>query len=196
MSSLPSSFYQSKTESVAKKLLGKKLVRIYRGHRISGLITETEAYLGLEDKACHSYGGRKTQRVNSMYLEGGHAYVYFIYGMYFCFNVVTRSCHHPEAILIRALEPLEGVEWMQRFRAQQGIKNLTTGPGKLCQALNINKSLDGINLQSDSIFIEDGQAVPGKNIIAKPRVGISYAEEAVHWPLRFYIKDNKFISKK
>lgn len=193
---LPGSFYEQKTETVAQKLLGKKLVHIYKGQRISGLITETEAYLGLTDKACHSFGGKKTDRLSSMYLHGGHAYVYFIYGMYFCFNVVTRTCDHPEAVLIRSLQPLEGIAQMEVFRRQTNLKNLTTGPGKLCQALHINKELDQMSLTSKNIFIEDGFSVPKKNIVAKPRIGINYAEEAIDWPLRFYIKDNPYISKK
>lgn len=191
----PPSFYQQNTIKVAKDLLGKKLVRIYRGKRISGIITETEAYLGISDKAAHSYGGRKTERVKPMYLDGGHAYVYFIYGMYYCFNVVTRTTNHPEAVLIRSLEPLDNIDQMKKFRKTDVLKNLTTGPGKLAQALNITKKLSGISLTEHTLFIEDYKKIAPKNIIAKPRIGIDYAEEAKDWPLRFYIKDSQFISK-
>lgn len=113
---LKDKFYQRNTETVAIELLGKKLVHCIGNQRISGIITETEAYLGLKDKACHTYGGRKTDKTRSMYLHGGHAYVYFIYGKYFCFNVVTLTDQHPEAVLIRALEPLESIDTMKQFR--------------------------------------------------------------------------------
>jgi len=193
---LPPAFYKQKTEDVARKLLGKKLVRVYRGRRISGIITETEAYLGTEDRACHSFGGRKTEKIKSMYLMGGHAYVYFIYGMYFCFNVVTRTADHPEAVLIRSLEPVEGIEFMEKLRKSKDLRNLTTGPGKLCQALKIDKNLDGESLLGNKVFIEDGDEISPRHIVAKPRIGIHYAKEARRWPLRFYIKENHFISKK
>lgn len=176
--------------------MGKKLVRTYKGKRISGIITETEAYLGLIDKGCHSYGGKITERLKTMYLDGGHAYVYFIYGMYYCFNVVTRTHAHPEAVLVRALEPLEGIDLMRSFRQQDNLKNLTTGPGKLAQALKITKEQNGLSLLEDQIFIEDHIKIPASKIISRPRIGIDYAEEAKDWPLRFYIKDNQFISKK
>lgn len=192
---LSSEFYRRNTQTVARQLLGKKLVHQVNGQRLSGLITETEAYLGIKDRACHSFGGRSTERIQSMYLDGGHAYVYFIYGMYFCFNVVTRSDRHPEAVLIRALEPLEGIEQMEINRNENNIKKLANGPGKLCLALDINKKQDGLSLLGDEIFIEDYQNVPRTKIVSRPRVGISSAQEAVLWPLRFYIKESKFISK-
>lgn len=193
--SLPQSFYQQKTTKIAKELLGKKLVRIYKGQRISGIITETEAYLGIKDMAAHSFGGRRTERVKTMYLDGGHAYVYFIYGIHYCFNVVTRTSQHPEAVLIRALEPLDGIELMKKLRKNDNLKNLTTGPGKLSQALDITKKLNGASLTEGKIFIEDHITIPSKKIITKPRIGIDYAKEAKDWPLRYYIKDSQFISK-
>lgn len=193
---LKDKFYQRDTETVAKELLGKKLVHCIGNQRISGIITETEAYLGLKDKACHTYGGRKTDKTRSMYLHGGHAYVYFIYGKYFCFNVVTLTDQHPEAVLIRALEPLESIDTMKQFRKKDKIKELTTGPGKLCQALGINKSHDGLSLTHSEITIEEHLTITESQIVAKPRIGIHYAQEAKDWPLRFYIKDNLFISKK
>ncbi len=193
---LPQSFYRRKTEFVARQLLGKTLVRVYRGQRVSGLITETEAYLGIVDPAAHSFGGRKTNRVQSMYLPGGHAYVYMIYGLHFCFNVVTRTAGHPEAVLIRALQPLEGIPLMQKFRQSKELKNLTTGPAKLCEALHIQRTLDGKDLAGDEIFIEDAAVVPRSSVTVRSRIGVAYAAEAAHWPLRFYIKGNSFISKK
>ncbi len=193
---LEESFYYQDTTTVAKKLLGKRLVRVYKGQRISGIITETEAYLGISDRACHSYKGKKTEKIKSMYLSGGHSYVYLIYGIHYCFNVVTRTTEHPEAVLIRALQPDENIELMKKFRATDQLHNLTTGPGKLCKALQIAKEHDGITLHDNEFFIEDNKNIPAGKIIATPRIGIPYAEEAIHWPLRFYIKDNLFITKK
>lgn len=193
---LPLSFYKHNTEKVAKNLLGKLLVRILEdGTRLSGLIVETEAYLGIKDKACHTFGGRKTEKTRSMYLDGGHSYIYFIYGMYYCFNVVTCDEKQPEAVLIRALEPIEGLDRMKRFRKQKDLFALTSGPGKLCQALNINRELDGLSLRDSQLFIEKSDYLKKFEIISRPRIGIHYAEEAKKLPLRFYVKGNKFVSK-
>ena len=156
---------------------------------------ETEAYLGAQDPACHSYQYRKTKRTQTMFLEGGHSYVYFIYGMYNCFNVVTQKEGEPEAVLIRALEPKEDLNLMKSFRPDKAEKLLTNGPGKLCQALNIDKSLNGLSLAGDQIFIEETQInVLPSQIEESERIGIGYAGDAVSWPLRFFIKDNPFIS--
>lgn len=159
------------------------------GERLSGLITETEAYLGIGDPACHTFGGRQTLRTASMYLEGGHAYVYFTYGMHFCFNVVTRTPRDPEAVLIRALLPQEGIETMAKHRratTSKSLAALTDGPAKLCQALGIDRSLDGVSLQSDPLFIEKSDLkVKPLAIISSPRVGVDYAQDAALWPLRF-----------
>lgn len=193
---LKEKFYQRDTVTVAKELLGKKLTHIFKGQAISGLITETEAYLGVTDKACHTYAGKKTAKTQSMYLKGGHAYVYLIYGLYYCFNVVTRTEEHPEAVLIRSLEPVAGIDQMKIFRKKEELKDLTTGPGKLCEAMAINKSHDGVGLQGQELFIQEGISITPAQIITKPRVGIDYAEESKDWPLRFYVKDSKFISKR
>lgn len=193
---LKKDFYLQKTEIVAKKLLGKKLVHEYRGQKLSGIITETEAYLGLIDKGAHSYGGKVTPRTKNMYVQGGHAYIYFIYGMYHCFNVVTNTEKHPEAVLIRALEPLEGIDEMKFHRRSEKITNLTTGPGKLAQALHLSKDQNGLPLWKGELFIEDAPDIAKKDIVKRPRIGIDYAEEAIDWPLRFYIKGSPYISKK
>ncbi len=181
-------FYQRDTIEVAEELLGKVLVRDDGRQRLSGLIIETEAYLGLDDPACHTFGGRRTQRVQSMYLPGGHAYVYFVYGMHYCFNVVTTETA-PEAVLVRALLPLEGVRTMQNWRRVKGDpEDLTNGPGKLCQALGIDRSFDGASLVGEQIYIEEPSQArrPEKlRIEATPRVGINYAGDAAFWPLRF-----------
>lgn len=196
---LPLDFYLRDTETVARDLLGKKLVHIANGVRLSGLIVETEAYLGVEDAAAHSFGDRRTARTESMYLEGGHAYVYFIYGIHYCFNVVTRAAGIPQAVLVRALEPLEGIEVMRERRncSKSAAKDitLTSGPGKLCQALGIDRNCDRLSLiKSKELFIEDASA-PDSKIIACPRIGVAYAGEAAKWPLRFLLSDYPHISK-
>lgn len=193
---LPFSFYARPTKIVARDLLGKRLVRIYQGQRISGIITEVEAYLGVGDRAAHSYGDRRTARTEPMYLAGGHAYVYFIYGMYDCFNVVTAKAGQPQAVLIRALEPVEGLALMQKFRGKSALKDLTTGPGKLTQALAIHRSMSGWDLTSKDLFIENGPRAPASKIIKTTRIGVDYAGDHAKWPLRFYLRDNIFISKK
>ncbi|HVK60908.1 MAG TPA: DNA-3-methyladenine glycosylase, partial [Bdellovibrionales bacterium] len=132
---LPFSFYQRDTEEVARELLGKTLVHVLKtGQRVSGRIVETEAYLGARDAAAHSRGGLRSKRTESMFLPGGHAYVYLIYGMHYCFNVVTREADEPQAVLIRALEPIEGIEFMRRRRRVKRDLDLCSGPGKLCDA--------------------------------------------------------------
>ena len=193
------SFYQRKTETVARELLGRVLVhRPPGGPRVSGKIVETEAYIGIDDPACHSFGDRGTKRIQSMYLEGGHAYVYLIYGMYDCFNVVTRKAGEPEAVLIRAVEPLEGLDFM---RARRGnVKrpvDLTNGPGKLCKAMMIDRaSCDGLRLDGRELFIEEGEGRPKRSeIVACPRIGVDYAGHAAAWPLRFFIKGSAYVSR-
>ena len=189
--------YKDDTVNIAKNLLGKKLVRVYKKQRISGIIVETEAYLGKDDPCCHSRNGLKTKRNLSMYLDGGHSYVYFIYGMYFCMNIVTKTKTHPEAVLIRAVEPLHGIEYIQQFRKikSKKIQNYTNGPGKLCMALNIDKGHDGLDfVESDEMFILHNEE--SFDIVDSKRINIDYAEEYKDKLWRFYIKDNPFISKK
>ncbi len=197
MSLLKKSFFTKKTTEVAENLLGCYLVRKTRdGSLLKGKIVETEAYLGIEDSCCHSYKGLYTNRTKTMYLEGGHAYIYFTYGMHHCFNVVTAKKNQPEAVLIRALEPIEGLEKMKKYRKKADLKNLTTGPGKLCQALDITKDLNGINLvDSDKLYIEKGKKRQEKSCV-DTRVGLSPYKEACYWPLRFFLKDNDYVSLK
>jgi DNA-3-methyladenine glycosylase len=180
---LPLNFYQRDTVTVAKELLGKRLVHVYRGKRRSGIIVETEAYLGATDRACHTFGYRKTKRTKSMYLPGGHAYVYFVYGMHFCFNVVSRTEGEPEAVLVRALEP------------EENVKLGTNGPARLCKALGISKAIDRESLMGERIFIEK-TARKISEVIIRPRVGVDYAKEATAWPLRFYLSDSTHVSRK
>ena len=194
-------FYSQDTIAIAKSLLGKTLVHEVEGIRISGKIVETEAYLGVMDKAAHSYGGKKTKRVEVMYKEAGFSYVFMIYGMYYCFNVVTQLAGVPEAVLVRALDPLEGLDNMSFNRYKKkfneltasSIKNLTNGPGKLCNALQIDKSLNGEDLCSNRLYIEDGSDT--LKIVTSKRIGIDYAEEAKDYLLRFHIENNKYVSK-
>ena len=195
MPSLKKSFFARETTKVAEELLSCILVRVTKaGKVLKGRILETEAYLGLEDDCCHSFGGRRTVRTKVMYWSGGVAYIYFTYGMYHCFNIVTAGAEEPEAVLIRAVEPLEGIETMQKNRGKKDIKNLTNGPGKLCQAFDICKKLNGKSLESDKLYIEKNNKVLHKAIETSPRIGLSEKWSACYWPLRFYIKNNPFVS--
>jgi len=189
---LPTEFYMQDTRTVAKELLGKVLVRKIGNKTLSGIIVETEAYLGNKDPACHSFGNKKTARNKSMFLSGGHSYVYFIYGMYFCFNVVTNDESAPEAVLIRAIEPLAGIKEMRSLRNVKKDIHLTSGPGKLCMALSVNQELDGLKLNSSKIFICERKHNLLSNIkIAKsPRIGINAKNAGHSWKLRYYIKSN------
>lgn len=187
------SFFKGSTEDVAKKLLGKILVRNYNGKILSGKIVETEAYLDENDLASHSAVGL-TERNKVMFGEAGLAYVYFTYGMHYCFNVVTGEEGKGSAVLIRALEPLEGIELMKKFRQKNDLHILTNGPAKLCQALKIDKKLNGIDLKKSSeIFIAELEIEENFEIVVTTRIGI---EKSKDLPLRFYIKENKFVSKK
>ena len=199
---LESNFFKRDTVEVAKNLLGKKIIRNISGNFFCAKIVETEAYLGLEDKACHSYGGNITKRNEILYKEAGTIYVYLIYGMYNLLNIVTKNENDPEAVLIRAVEPIENIDAMavNRFGkiykdlSSYQKKNLTNGPGKLTMAMEIDRALNGKILSPDYLFIEDGEYV--KNIIETKRIGIDYAGEDANLPLRFYIEDNPYVSVK
>ncbi|MCY6482923.1 DNA-3-methyladenine glycosylase [Clostridium aestuarii] len=198
------SFYARDTLIVAKELLGKVLVHEVNGFKIKGRIVETEAYIGNIDKACHAYGGKRTPKLEPLYGKPGIAYVYFIYGMYHCFNAITKKEGSPEGVLIRAVEPLEGLEEMSQLRFKKSYndltkakkKNLTSGPSKLCIALNINKDHNKEDLCGDVLYIEEDDNQNSFEIVEVKRIGIDYAEEAKDFLWRFYIKDNEWISKK
>jgi len=194
---VPREFYlRSDVLQVARDLLGKLLVvPATRGLRVSGLIVETEAYRGPEDRASHAWNGRRTARTETMYGIGGTAYVYFVYGMYYQFNVVTAVADVPHAVLIRALEPVEGLDVMRRRRGRERDRELTSGPGKLCVALGIDRRLDRADLLGNRVWLEAGRKVPAREIAAGPRIGIDYAEEWVRKPWRFWIRDNGFVSR-
>jgi DNA-3-methyladenine glycosylase len=183
--------------TVARELLGKLLVvPAAKGRRVSGMIVEVEAYRGPEDRASHAYGGRRTRRTETMYGRGGVAYVYFVYGMYHQFNVVSGEPDIPHAILVRALQPVEGIELMRERRQQHPDHNLTNGPGKLCIALGIDRALDNADLLGDRVWLEDYETVSPRRIAKGPRIGIDYAEEWIDKPWRFWIKDNSCVSRK
>ena len=182
---LPQKFYHQDTTALARNLLGKRLVRVYRGQRRSGIIVETEAYLGAADPAAHTWKGKRSARNHSMFLPGGHVYVYLIYGMHFCFNVVAKQENEPEAVLIRAIEPEENI----RLRGD--------GPGRLCRAMAITKALDGMPLFGETIFIEKtGIGYKKEDIGVSGRIGVEYSGEAAHWPLRFFVRGNSHLSRR
>jgi DNA-3-methyladenine glycosylase len=189
-------YVRSNTIRIARELLGKLLVVPDEfGNRVSGMIVEVEAYMGVTDKAAHTYGGRRTPRNEITYSIGGHAYVFFIYGMYNQLNIVTGPAEHPHVVLIRAVEPVEGIEAMRDRRGVMPDKNLTSGPGKLCIAFDIDRSLNGEDLLGERIWLEDFKKFPAKDIAVGKRIGIDYAEEDAEKPWRFWVRDNMFVSK-
>jgi DNA-3-methyladenine glycosylase len=194
---LPRSFYTRKNVlTVARDLLGKLLVvPTSSGKRVSGFIVETEAYRGPEDRASHAFGGRRTKRTETMYGLGGTSYIYFVYGMYNQFNVVTNTLDIPHAVLIRALQPVEGLDLMRKRRGDHPDRNLTSGPGKLCIALGIDRSLNNADLLGNRIWLEEGIKVPRSQIVSGPRIGIDYAQEWIEKPWRFWIRGNSFVSR-
>jgi len=195
---LPLEFYlREDTLEVARDLLGKLLVvSDKKGRRVSGMIVEIEAYLGEIDKGAHSYGGRRTARNEITYAEGGHVYVFFVYGMYYQLNFVTGPTEHPHVCLIRAVEPVEGIDIMRKRRGKKmPDKNLTSGPGKLCIAFGIDRSLNGEHLLGERIWVEEYKNFAKKDIADGKRIGIDYAEEFAYMPWRFWVKENPYVSK-
>lgn len=181
---------------IAKELLGKVLVTTFDGVQTAGKIVEVEAYAGVDDKASHAYGGRRTPRTETMYNIGGTAYVYLCYGIHHLFNVVTNIDGVPHAVLVRAVEPVEGIEVMLKRREKSFHKPmLTAGPGALSQALGIKTKHTGLSLYGD-IFIEDrGGVLKDTDIVSGSRVGVAYAGEDAYLPYRFSIRDNPYVSK-
>lgn len=189
-------FYIKDGITLAKDLLGKILVKEIDGVLYKGRIVETEAYMGAIDKACHAYNNRRTKRTEAMYREGGYSYIYLIYGMYNCFNVTASIKDNPEAVLIRALEPLDNKDIMLKIRKVKSEKYIANGPGKLTKALGITSDDNNIDLTlGKNIWIEDDGYVLNK-ITETTRVGIDYAEEFKEKPWRFYISENNNVSKK
>lgn len=202
---LQKEFYKQGALTLAKELLGKVIVRTVDNVTLKAKIVETEAYIGEVDKASHAYNGRRTERTEPLFREGGIAYVFFIYGKYYCFNVISGLEDKGEGVLIRAIEPLNEFDYLAKKRFDQSYEELskakkkaiTNGPSKLCLALSIDKSDNYKKLyEKGDIYIEDNDKDEKIDIVETTRVGIDYAEEAIDFPWRFYIKDNKYISKK
>ena len=203
-------FFQQDGINLAKSILGKYLIRKYDEKIIVSKIVETESYMGVEDKAAHVYGDKKTERTKPLYLDGGHIYVYLIYGMYYCFNISSNKEYIPECVLIRAIEPIEGIDEISYNRYKKDYndlssyqkRNITNGPGKLCMALNITKDLNLKSILGNELYISDYYYKNNEKIYADDnfeieidkRINIDYAEEAKDYPWRFYIKDNKYVS--
>lgn len=200
-------FYQRDTRLVAEELLGKILVRKIGDKLLKGRIVETEAYIGEIDKACHAYGGKRTARTELLYGKPGLAYVYFIYGLYHCFNLITEKENYASGVLIRAIEPLEEIETMCKLRFKKSYKelsryekkNISNGPSKLCMAMDITKVENGIQtLVSEKIYVEEPSEkykLDNLKIIRSKRIGIDYAEEAKDFLWRYYIDGNPYVSK-
>ena len=184
-------FYDRATEIVARELLGAVLEHRTAEGSVRGRIVETEAYLGPDDPACHAAAGL-TERTRILHGPPGHAYVYFIYGMHWCFNAVTRETGHGSAVLVRALEPLSGLALMRRRREIDDDVGLTSGPARLCEAFAIGRSQNGVRLDRGPLRILQGLSVPDESVLITPRIGI---RKAADWPLRFLVKQNPFVSK-
>lgn len=198
MNTLPLSFYtRADVLAISRELLGKVLVTEIDGEKTAGIIVETEAYAGPSDRACHAFQRRHTARTAPMFLDGGIAYIYLIYGLYHLFNIVTNSADEPYAILVRAIEPLEGKNLMLRRRGLSTVKpQLCGGPGTLSRALGITTAFSGTSLQGPYIRIEDRQIRVAKgDIVSATRVGVAYAGEDALLPYRFFIRDNLWVSK-
>ena len=197
-------FYNQGAIEVAKGILGHYLVREVNGLKIRTKIVETESYIGSTDKACHAYNYKRTDRTKPLFEEGGIAYVYFIYGLYHCFNIVTNSKEEPEAVLIRAVEPLDNFEYLSNIRFNKNYneltnaqkRNLTNGPSKLCSALSITREDNYKKLYIDSRLYLEYNYEKNIEIVETTRIGIDYAEEAKDFKWRFYIKNNPYVSKK
>lgn len=199
MKKVPLSFYNRKdVVKIARELLGKIIVTNFNGKITSGKIVETEAYVGIIDKASHSFAGRRTSRNEHMYSAPGTAYVYICYGMHHMMNIVTNEKEIPDAILIRAIEPLEGIEIMlQRTGKNKLDKTLTRGPGNVGKALGIFKHHSGLFLLDDEIFLMDnGEKIPDENIGISKRIGVESAGTDALLPYRFYVKGNQYVSGK
>ncbi|MBK7976107.1 MAG: DNA-3-methyladenine glycosylase [Deltaproteobacteria bacterium] len=197
MKILPREFYLRPTAEVARDLLGRVVVAGARGKRVAIRLVEVEAYLGIADPAAHTFRGRRTERVRPMWGPGGHAYVYFTYGMHHCLNAVTRAEGRPEAVLIRAGEPVEGVATMRRRRGPtHRDAALARGPACVCVALGLDRRHSGLDLTTGrTLWIEEGEPLVDEAVATAPRVGVDYAGDAAAWPLRFLARGHPSVSK-
>ena len=193
---LPRSFYLHDTVTVARALLGCVLWRRLGDELLAARIVEAEAYRGANDAASHARRGLRSERNRSMYLEGGHAYVYFTYGMHWCMNVVTQQKDIAEAVMVRGAEPLRGIESMRARRPKAKRDwELMNGPGKICMAMEIDKRLDGESLAGDTLFLTGRDVdVKDDDIAVSPRIGVENAGDAAVWPLRFFLRGNRNVS--
>lgn len=194
MEKLGRNFYARNTLTVAQELLGNYIVRVWNNEKLICRITETEAYIGRCDKACHAYNYKRTARTETLFAQPGTAYIYLIYGMYNCLNFVTEAEGEPAAVLIRGLDVISGEETIKHLRYPKNSgemtpyqrKNFLNGPGKLCKGLSLDRSLNGTDLTGDELYVIRSGEIP-EQIYSGPRIGIDYAEEAVHFPWRFWI---------
>ncbi len=194
---LPRSFYARPTRTVARELLGCRLVRPLNGVRLSGVIVEAEAYIGETDLACHAKAGR-TPRTAVMYGAAGFSYVYFTYGMHWMLNVVTEDEDFPAAVLLRAIQPLDGIEVMQRLRSGKDLRLLGKGPACLTQALGITRAENDLDLcvRDSGLWIEQGERIPERNISVSPRIGLGKTPEPwLSRPWRYFLADSHFVSR-
>jgi DNA-3-methyladenine glycosylase len=190
---LPREFYARPVLTVAKACIGKLLVHRTKQGLTIGRIVETEAYRGPEDRAAHSFGGRRTARTEVMFGPPGHAYVFFVYGMHYQFNIVTTRAGAPHAVLVRAVEPVLGIEWMAKRRnLPETSRDLSNGPGKLCQALAIDKQAYGADLCGSELFLAEG---PRIRSASSPRIGIDYAGDWAQKPWRFFDPKSRYVSR-
>ena len=196
---LPDSFYRRDAETVASDLLGRFLVRSDSGRSLAvARVVEVEAYLGAPDAASHAFDGRRTRRTETMYRAGGVAYVYLIYGIHHCLNVVVGEEGEAQAVLIRAAEPVSGRRWMRHNRGlvdPERPGQIAGGPGKLCQALAIDRGADGVSLRKGDLVVAEGQPAATETIARGPRIGVDYAGEAAAWPLRFAVDGHPEMSR-
>ena len=196
---LPASFFRRPAETVAADLLGRFLLRRHEAGRLVLRIVETEAYLGAPDRASHAWNGRRTPRTDHLFRAGGHAYVYFVYGMHHLFNITTGSAADGSAVLVRAGAAIEGVETMARLRGLGGPVRagaLAAGPARLCRALAIDLSLNGVALgAAGPLAVTRGEPAPPEAVVAGPRVGVDYAGAHAAWPLRFAIAGHPEVSR-
>lgn len=195
---LPESYYHNPdVVTLSRDLIGKYLFTCIDGELTGGYIVETEAYAGVTDKASHAFGGRMTPRTQTMYLQGGVSYVYLCYGIHEMFNIVTSVAGQPHAILIRAIQPTDGLDVIMARRNMENLKpTITKGPGSVAKALGISRKINAVSLQSDIIWVEDkGLHFTDDEIVAGPRIGVDYAGDDALLPYRFYVRGNIFVSK-
>ncbi|WP_263603225.1 DNA-3-methyladenine glycosylase [Chryseobacterium sp. PET-29] len=199
MAKLKPEYFQNKDVIfLAQDLLGKILFTKKNGEITAGIITETEAYFGEEDKASHAYGGRRTLRTEAMYQPGGYSYIYLCYGIHHLFNIVVSLKNDPKSVLIRSVEPYKGFSVIENRRNRSSSdKSISSGPGSVCKALGIDMTFNRKSLTGEDIWIEDsGLQYRTEDIASTSRIGVAYADEHAQLPLRFYLKNNRYVSKK